>query len=136
MRCGKQKWAGAVIEKVDEVTSTANITAQCADGFRERSYLDIDAAMHFEMIYRATTISAEDTGGVSVVDHHDRAVLFGEIAQRRQGADIAVHGKDSVGDQQLFPWLVFNARQSFFGLRHVLVFENENLCARQTSAVD
>ena len=35
-----------------------------------------------------------------------------------------------------FPGFILNTRQSLFGLRHVLVFEDENLGARQSSTVD
>jgi hypothetical protein len=77
MRGREQKWAGAVIQKVDQVASTTNVSAQRSDSFRECSDLNVHAAVHFEMIYRATTISAEDTGGVGIVDHHDGAVFFG-----------------------------------------------------------
>src|SRR5271155_3430658 len=110
MRGREQKWAGAMIEEVDQVAGAADVSAERADGFGERSHLDVDAAMHCEMIYRATTISAEDTRGVGIVDHHDRSVLFCEIAQRGQRADIAVHREDAVGDEQLFPRLLFNTR--------------------------
>ena len=88
------------------------------------------------MINRASTVAAQDAGGVGIVDHHDGAVLLGEVAQGRQRADIAVHGKDAVGDQQLLSGLIFNAGQSFFGLRHILMLEDEDLGARQPSAVD
>src|SRR5580658_6076844 len=127
MRGREQKWAGAVIQKIDQVAGAADVSAERADGFGECADLNVHAAMHFEMIYRATTISTEDAGGMGIVDHHDRSILPREFTQRRERADIAVHGEYAVGDQQLFSWLVFNARQAFFGLRHVFMLEDENL---------
>ena len=57
-------------------------------------------------------------------------------AQLRQRADIAVHGKHAVGDQQLAPRLVLHAGQLLFGMRHVLVAEDQDLGARKAAAVD
>ena len=64
-----------------------------------------------------------------VVDHHDGAVFFGEIAEAGQRADVAVHGEDAVGDEQLVAGLVLDAGQLLFGVRDVLVAEDQNLGA-------
>jgi hypothetical protein len=42
-----------------------------------------------------------------VVDHHDGAVFFRQIAQPRQRPNVTIHGKHAVGDQQLLARLVF-----------------------------
>ena len=65
-----------------------------------------------------------------VVDHHDGAVFFGDVAQAGQRADIAVHGEDAVGDQQLLAGLILNAGQLLFGVGDVFVAEDQNLCLR------
>jgi hypothetical protein len=119
-----------VIEEIDQIAGAANVSAQRADGFRERSDLNIDAAVHVEMIDGAAAVAAEHAGGVGVVDHHDGAVFFGELAQRGQRADVAVHGEDAVGDQQLFAGFVFNAGELLFGVGDVFVAEDQNLGAR------
>ncbi len=75
-------------------------------------------------------------GGVGVVDHHDGAIFFGEIAERGQRADVAVHGEDAVGDQQLLAGLVLYAGELLFGVRHVFVAEDENLRLREPRTVD
>ena len=36
-----------------------------------------------------------------VVDHHDAAEFFGEVAQRRQRAKVAIHAENTIGDQKL-----------------------------------
>ena len=43
---------------------------------------------------------AEMAGGVAIIDHHQRAVTFGEIADRRQVGHMAIHRKDAVGRDQ------------------------------------
>src|SRR5579863_8687936 len=88
------------------------------------------------MIDGTASVSAQDSRGVGIVDHHDGSVLFGELTQVGQRTDIAVHGKDAVGDQQLLSRLIFNTGQSFFSLRHVFMLEDQNLGARQTGAID
>ena len=58
------------------------------------------------------------------------------VAQPGQRADVAVHGEDAVGDQQLLAGLIFDAGQLFFGVGDVFVAEHQNLCPRQARAVD
>ena len=49
--------------------------------------------------------------------------------KRGQRADVAVHGENAVGDQQLVAGLVFDAGQLFFGMRHIFVAEDVDLGA-------
>ena len=58
------------------------------------------------------------------------------VAEAGERADVAVHGEDAVGDQQLFAGLVFYAGQLFFGVGDVFVAEDQNLRLRQARAVD
>src|ERR1700738_872157 len=87
--------------------------------------------MHFEIIDGAASVAAQYAGGVGVVDHHDGAVLLRQIAQRGEQADVAVHGEDSVGDQQPFSGLIFDADQALLRLGNVLVFEDQDFGAGQ-----
>ena len=91
----------AMIEKVDQVAGAANVSAQRANRLRQRAHLDVDPAVHTEVIDGAATVAAQHAGSVRVVHHHDGAVLLRELAQRGQRADVAVHGEHAVGDQQL-----------------------------------
>ena len=109
MRRREQKRPRAVIEKVDQIAGAANVSAESADGFRERADLNIDAAVHVEVIDGAAAVAPQNAGGVRVVDHHDRAVFFGQVAERGQRTDVAVHGEDAVGDQQFLAGLVLDA---------------------------
>ena len=54
----------------------------------------------------------------------------------RQRADVAVHGENAVGDQQLVAGLVLDFIQQLFGVRHILVAEDFDLGAREPRAVD
>src|SRR5271165_7520881 len=102
MRSGKQKWPGAQIEEVDQVAGTADVAAHGANGFAERAHLDVYAAVAAEMVDGAASVAAEHSAGMRVVDHHDATVFLGEGAKFRQQGDVAVHGENAVGDDQLF----------------------------------
>jgi len=132
----EQERPRTVVEEVDEIASSADIAAERADGFGESSHLNIDAAVDVEVVDGAAAVAAEDARGVGVVNHHDGAVFFGEIAESRQGADVAVHREDAVGDEQLFAGLVLHAAELGFGVGDVLVLEDQDFGAREAGSVD
>jgi hypothetical protein len=66
----------AMVEKLDEIARAADVSAERADGFRQRADLNIDAAVQLEVIDRAAAVAAQHAGRVRVVDHHDGAVFF------------------------------------------------------------
>ena len=53
-----------------------------------------------------------------------------------QRADVAVHGEDAVGDEQLVAGLVLDFVEQLFGVGDVFVAEDLDLGARQPGAVD
>src|SRR2546429_563503 len=71
------------------------------DCLRERADLDVHAAMQIEVVDGAAAVAPEHAARMRIVDHHDAAELVGQVAQRRERAEIAVHAEDAVGDQQL-----------------------------------
>ena len=107
MRSGEEEWARAVVEVVDEV-------ARCRRRSRPRAPMAFDSVptctstslRAVEVIDTAATVAAQHSGRVRVVDHHDRAVFFGECAQLVDGADVAIHREDAVGDDELVAGLV------------------------------
>src|SRR5271157_4234104 len=50
MRGREEEGAGAMVEEVDEISRAADVAAQCADGLREGSDLDVDASVAMKMI--------------------------------------------------------------------------------------
>src|SRR5664280_2916644 len=93
MRRGEQERPPAMIEELDEIARAANITAQRADGFRQRAHLHVHAAVQFEVVDGTAPVAAQHAGSVSVVHHHDGAVFFGQLGKLRQRANVAVHGE-------------------------------------------
>ena len=71
-----------------------------------------------------------------VVHHHDAVVFFGEIAESGEIGDVAVHGKNAVGDEQLLAIPVFGFFQDAAAVGGVFVFENFDGGAGEAAAVD
>src|SRR6516162_12827 len=136
VRSGEEKWPGAEVEKIDQVVGTANVATHRADGFAEGAHLNMDAAMAIEMVDGATTAAAEDSAGVSVVDHHDAAVFFGEIAKLWQRRDVAIHRKDAVGDDQFFSGEGGMFLEDALAVRKIFVLEHFDGGFRKTRAID
>ena len=73
---------------------------------------------------------------MSVVDHHDGAVAFGERSQFADRADIAIHGEDSIGDDQLAAGFVLHFTKQLFAVSDILVAKDLDGRPRETCAVD
>jgi len=89
-----------------------------------------------EVIDAAAAIAAENAGGMGVVDHHDGAVSFGQAGELVDRANVAIHGEDAVGDEEFVPGLVLDFFEKFFRVGNILVAEDFDLCAGETSAID
>ena len=73
---------------------------------------------------------------MGIIDHHDRAILLRKIAERGQRPDVAIHGEDTVDDQQLLSRLIFHRSELFFGMSGVFVAEDQDLRPRESRAID
>ena len=82
-----------------------------------------------EVVDGAAPIAPQNAGSVRVVHHHDGAIFFGQITQRGQRADVAIHREDAVGDEQPAAGLVLDAGQLLFGMSHIFVPEDQDFCA-------
>ena len=56
---------------------------------------------HADVLGGAAPGLADEAHGVGVVDHDQRVVAFGEVADLVQRREVAVHGEDAVGDDDL-----------------------------------
>ena len=88
------------------------------------------------MVYGAAPVAPQHAGGMRVVNHHDAAVLFRQVDQRRQRRNIAVHREHAVGDEQLAAAVVLNLFEDGLARLDVLVGEDPDLGAREAAAVD
>ena len=90
-----------MVQKVDQRPRAGDVPAERADRLRQRADLDVDAAVQAEMIDGAAALRAEHAARMGIVDHHDAAELVGEVAERRQRSEVAVHAEHAVGDDEL-----------------------------------
>ena len=77
--------------------------AGAAERLAERGGHDVDAAGDAAVLRRAAAGLAEEAGGVAVVDHDERVVALGQVADLGERRDVAVHGEDAVGGDQARP---------------------------------
>jgi hypothetical protein len=136
MRGGEEEGAGTVVEVVDEIATAADVATEGSDGFGECADLDVDFVGGVKVIDGAATVATKDSARVGVVDHHDGAVLFAEIGELVDGPDVAVHGEDAVGDEELAAGLVLDLLEELLGVGDVFVAEDFDLCSREACAVD
>src|SRR5690348_948232 len=124
MRRGEDERPAALMEKFDQFARAANVAADRANGLAERADLNIHAAVTAEMIHRAAAIASEDARGMRIVNHHHAAVFFGEGAEFRKRGDVAIHGENAVGDEELAAVPVFRLLQDALAVGEILVLEN------------
>jgi hypothetical protein len=73
---------------------------------------------------------------VRVVDHHDGSVFFCEVSEFVDGADVAVHGEDAVGDEELAAGFLLDFLKQLFGVGDVFVAEDFDLGFGEARAID
>ena len=100
MRGRKQERPGSSIEELDERPRAGDVPPECAERFRERPDLHVDASVKTEVIDRAASLRTEHAARMRIVDHHDAAELVGDVAETRKCAEVSVHAEDAIGDEQ------------------------------------
>src|SRR5579862_394796 len=136
MRSGKQKGPSAQIKKIDQVARPTNVAAHDADGFAQRTDLNVHATVAIEMVHSAAAAAAEHAAGVRVVHHHDAVVFFGQVAQLRQRGDVAIHRKDAVGNDELLAGEAGVFLQDTVAVFYVLVLKHFDGGAGQTRSIN
>ena len=121
---------------LDDFRAAAGVAAAgAAEGFAERAGDDVDAAHHVVILVRAAAARAHEADCVRVVDHHQRAVLVGEVADGGEFCEVTVHRKHAVGDDENTARTV--SRFELSGeVGHVVVFVAEALGLAEAHAVD
>ena len=135
-RVGEQVRPAALAQQVDDFLSPAGVAAAgAAQGLAQRAGDDVHAAHHAVIFVRAAAVLAHEADGVRVVDHHQRVVLVGQVADARQVGDDAVHGEHAVGGDEAEPG-VGRLLELRFQVGHVVVLVAEALGLAEPHAVD
>ena len=91
----------ALAQQLDDLAPAGDVAAaRAADRLAERAGEDVDALDDAVMLGRAAAARADDADRVRVVDHHERVVALGEVADPVEPREVAVHREDAVGRDQ------------------------------------
>src|SRR5690606_6336115 len=97
-RVAEQVRARAVAQQLDDLAAGGDEPARgAAEGLAEGAGEDVDPAHGAVVLVAAAAGRADEAGRVAVVDHDHGAVLVGEVANRGDAGDVAVHAEDAVG---------------------------------------
>ncbi len=96
----EEERARLVLEDGPQVRAAGHVSAEHADRLGEGPHLDVHAAVEAEVIDRATSVAAQDSGGVRIVDVDDCAGVFGGLDDLGQPSNVAVHAEDAIGQDQ------------------------------------
>src|SRR2546426_10238351 len=136
MSWGEKERPSAQVQIVNQIARAADVSSHGADGLAERADLNVYAAVAAGMVHRAAPTAPENAGGMGVVHHHDAIVFFRQVAELRQRRDVAVHGEDAIGDQQLVAGEIFRLFASALAIGDVFVLENLDGGLGQAAAVN
>ena len=136
-RVREQVRTAPLAEHADDLAAPGGAAAEgAAERLAEGRRDDVDAP-HGEAVVLpgAASRSPQKAGGVAVVDQDESPMAVRQVADLRQGCDVAVHGEDAVGDDQ-----PESGRGGLLELRlevaHVGVLVDEALRLAEANAVD
>ena len=133
---GKEVGAAALTQHVDDFLATGGKSAHCtAEGFAERTGVEVYAVVGVEELGNATAGLAYNTGRMTFVDHDQGIVLFGQVANLVDGRHVAIHRKDAIGHDDAEA-LLLRCLQLIFEVGHVGVGIAVALGLAQAHAVD
>ena len=100
-RVGEQIGPGSLLEHLDDLASSCDVTAAGAtQGLAEGPGDDVDPVADAEPRRRSSATFADEADRVRVVHHHECVVPVGECADLIERCVVAVHREDAVGDDQ------------------------------------
>jgi hypothetical protein len=144
---GEDEAAGAIHQEIDQRARTADKATGSAEGFAQGAHLDFDLGIQAELVDKAATKLAIESGGMCFVDHQPGTVMFLERNQFAQGRHIPIHGEYRFGDDQdPPPWrksgvgggtcLAGEALQDMFERVEVAMREDAEPGATQAGGID
>jgi hypothetical protein len=114
----------------------ADVAARrAAQRLAERAGDDVDAVSDPEELGCARTGRSDKAHRVRVVDHHERVVAVGQVADLVQRRKVTVHREDAVGDNEPAPGAA-GGLKLHLEVCHVPVEIAQAFCFAQPNAVD
>src|SRR4051794_24896743 len=133
---GEQEGPALETQEVDDLVRSGDEAAAAGQRLGERAHPQVDAVLHAEQLGGAGAARPEDARAVGLVNHEPRAVALGQVADRGQRRDVALHREDAVDHDQDAAAVARRALQLLFELVEAVVAERAQLGARQQAAVE
>ena len=100
-RRGEDEGGGHMLQVNADLLRDGDKTAIRRNGFGQRAGPDVDVGGGDSIVLvSAAAGGSQDTRGMRLVDHQIAAEFLLQGNQFREPADIAIHGKDTVGDDE------------------------------------
>ena len=133
---GEQVRPRALPQPGDDFLAARRVAAaRAAERLAERAGENVDAIDDAAQLVRAAAARADEASRVRVVDHHQRVVAVGQVADVLEARDHAVHREHAVGRDQAHAALA-RFLQARFQLVEVVVGIAQALRFAQAHAVD
>jgi hypothetical protein len=127
---------GALAQELDDLRARGHVAAAgAAHRLAERPGEDVDTADHVVQLVGAATARSHEADRVRVVHHHDGVVALGQVADRGQRGQVAVHREHAVGGDQPVAG-IGRVAQAPLELVHVAVCEPQPAGLAEADAVD
>ena len=122
-------------DDVDQQRGPGDIAAHHPEGLGERSLDERHPMRHAIALRDAAAAHAVETDRVDLVEIGDGAVLFGDVADRRDRSHIAVHAVDAFKGHDLGA-IGRDRAQLFIEMGGVVMAEDKALCSRPADPFD
>ena len=118
---GEEVRTAALTEHVYDFLTACGEAAHCAaEALAKRAGVDVYAAVEVEELCHSPSVFAHYACAVALVYHHQGVVLFCQVADLVHRGDVAVHGEDTVCDDDA-ETLCLGLLEAFFKLCHISV---------------
>ena len=96
-RVGEEIRTGALAEHIDDLLAAGGESADGASECLSESACEyVDAAIAVILLGDSVAGLADNSGGVAFVNHHERVIFLGQLADPVHRSHVAVHREDSV----------------------------------------
>ena len=135
IRCAEDIGTTCMAKPVDGIEIGSNESTDGCQRLRESSHDQINLVGQPEMVAHATSLLAEDTDAVSLVDHNRTVVLMLQLNDCGEIAKVTFHREDTI-DHNQFHGFLRQFLQHALQILHVVVLIVKLLGKRKTAAVD
>ena len=97
---GEDERPGDMLEQRRQFGHAGDESAHRGDALRQRTHLDVHSPPQSEVALDAASVISQHAQRMGFVDHQPGAVAPGDLNQRREIDDVAVHAEDGIRDHE------------------------------------